>query len=308
MDVFFLILIEVILPVFILIGAGAFLHRKFTFDLNTLSKLTTYFLIPAISFVNIYESNIGGETMLITVGLLTLHNVCLILLCSAAAKAAKFDASMSSTFKNSVVLINAGNFGLPVSQLIFQTNPLGASIQVIVLLFQNFLNYTYGLMNCISAKSTATASMLKELVKNPIIFTSILGLILNIMAVDIPSVIWGPVENTANAFIAIALVTLGAQSAYLKLNRITLPLVLSLAGRLIISPIIALIFLWMFGISGTVAQALFIASSFPSSRNSALFALEYHHYPDLAAQIVLVSTLLSSITVTIVVYLSKVLF
>ncbi|SNX69585.1 auxin efflux family transporter [Bacillus oleivorans] len=150
--------------------------------------------------------------------------------------------------------------------------------------------------------------MIKELVKNPIIFTSILGLVLNIMSVDIPSVIWGPVENIANAFIAIALVTLGAQSAYLKLNRVTFPLVLSLIGRLIVSPVIAMIFLWIFGISGTVAQALFIASSFPSSRNSALFALEYNHHPDLAAQIVLVSTLLSSLTVTIVVYVSKILF
>ncbi|MET3696629.1 hypothetical protein SAMN05877753_103126 [Bacillus oleivorans] len=142
MAVFYLILIDVILPVFILIGAGAFLHRKYTFDLNTLSKLTTYFLIPAISFVNIYESDIRGQTMLITIGLLTLHNACLILLCSATAKAAKFEASLSSTFKNSIVLINAGNYGLPVSQLVFQSNPLGASIQVIVLLFQNFLNYT----------------------------------------------------------------------------------------------------------------------------------------------------------------------
>jgi predicted permease len=56
------------------------------------------------------------------------------------------------------------------------------------------------------------------------------------------------------------------------------------------------------------AQALFIASSYPTSRNSALFALEYNNHPEYAAQSVLLSTLLSSITVAIAVYLSKILF
>lgn len=52
MDVFFLILLNVVLPVFFLIAAGVLLHRKFKFDMKTLSKLNTYFLMPCVSFVN----------------------------------------------------------------------------------------------------------------------------------------------------------------------------------------------------------------------------------------------------------------
>lgn len=58
---------------------------------------------------------------------------------AAISKTAKFDKGLSSTFKNSIVLNNAGNFGLPVSQLVFQHNPLGASIQIVVMIFQNLL-------------------------------------------------------------------------------------------------------------------------------------------------------------------------
>jgi predicted permease len=61
-------------------------------------------------------------------------------------------------------------------------------------------------------------------------------------------------------------------------------------------------------LKGTIAQAFFIASSYPTSRNSALLALEYNNYPDYATQAVLVSTVFSSITVAIVVYLARVLF
>lgn len=61
MAVFFLIIKNVIFPIFLLIGVGALLHRKFVFDLNTLSKLNTYFLLPAVCFVNIYEGSISGK-------------------------------------------------------------------------------------------------------------------------------------------------------------------------------------------------------------------------------------------------------
>jgi malate permease and related proteins len=77
---------------------------------------------------------------------------------------------------------------------------------------------------------------------------------------------------------------------------------------LVISPAIALFIIFTLQLDGVTAQALFIASSFPTSRNSALFALEYGNHPEYAAQVVLMSTLLSMFTVTTVVYLSTILF
>ncbi|MDF2651078.1 MAG: transporter, partial [Paenibacillus sp.] len=85
-------------------------------------------------------------------------------------------------------------------------------------------------------------------------------------------------------------------------------LIFSLIGRLLVSPILALILILLLHLEGTTAQALLIASSFPTSRNSAVFALEYGNHPEYAAQVVLLSTLFSSLTVTVVVYVSKLLF
>ena len=81
---------------------------------------------------------------------------------------------------------------------------------------------------------------------------------------------------------------------------------MSTFGRLLIGPLFALGLIFLMNIEGVVAQSLFIASAFPTSRNSATLALEYDVEPNLAAQIVLLSTILSCITVTIVIYLSNV--
>ncbi|WP_026561453.1 AEC family transporter [Bacillus sp. J37] len=307
MDVFFLILLHVILPVFTLIGIGTFLHRKFTFDMGTLSKLNTYLLLPAVSFVNVYESKMGGDILLEILNFLAIQSLCLIMMTTVISKVFKFEDKLSSTFKNSVVLINSGNFGLPVSQLVFQHNPLGASIQIVVMVFQNLLTYTYGLFNSVSVGSSKLQAM-KAFFKNPVIYAFFLGMLLHVTAIKVPEYIWTPIETVSNAFLAIALITLGAQSAFLKINHLSLPLILSLIGRLVISPCLAFVFISIFQLEGITAQALFIASSFPTSRNSSLLALEYNNHPDYAAQTVLLSTIGSMITVTVVVYLSKILF
>lgn len=307
MNVFFTILLHVILPVFALIILGAALQRKLKFDLGTFSRLSTYVLMPAVSFTNIYDSQIDQGLFVQIIGFLLLQTLLLILLSSALAKFSSFDRGLTSSFKNSVVLMNSGNYGLPVSQLVFAANPLGTSVQVIVFIYQNLLTSTYGLINSVSTQLQGK-KVLREFLKMPTLYAVVLGVVFHTLTIEIPDFIWQPLDNMASSFLAIALLALGAQSTYLKFNRLSYALVLSLLCRLVIAPCIALAIIYCFGLDGTLAQALFIASSFPTSRNSAMYALEFNNHPEYAAQAVIVSTLLSALTVTVVISLSKVLF
>ncbi len=78
--------------------------------------------------------------------------------------------------------------------------------------------------------------------------------------------------------------------------------------RLIAGPVLALLVIFGLGLDGVVAQSLFIASAFPTSRNSSSLALEYDVESDTAAQTVLFSTIVSCLTVTVVIYMSQILF
>ena len=204
--------------------------------------------------------------------------------------------------------MNSGNFGLPVSQLVFAGNPLGISVQVIVLMFQNLITYTYGVIISASTRSTGFWRNLSELFKTPIIYALVLGLLFYQMPWELPTFIQTPMQQVSNGFIALALVVLGAQIAYPTLKQFSFLFFVSIFARLIAAPLIGLGIIWVMGLDGTVAQGLLIASSFPMSRNSALFALEYDNYPDYAAQAVLVSTIASCFTVTFFIYLSQMLF
>lgn len=307
MDLFGLILLDVIAPVFVLMGAGVVLHRIFSLNLATLSKLLTYFFIPVVAFVNVYESQITGDIFLEILITQVVFAAVMIGVSAGMSRALRLDKGKDANLKNSIVLINSGNFGIPVSQLVFQGQPIGVTVQVFVMLIQNFITYTYGLFNSISVRHSGSKAVF-EFLKMPVLYALLLGYVLKVMKLDLPFFVMEPISRSADAFLAVALITLGAQVAFIKLRELNKVMIASSIGRLLIGPAVALGIILLMGLDGVVAQALFIASAFPSSRNSAQLALEYDNYPELAAQIVLVTTVLSAVTVTIVVYLSGIIF
>nr|WP_285853290.1 AEC family transporter [Sporosarcina luteola] len=296
------------MPILILVVLGAGLQRKFAFNLKAVSNLITYCLMPAAVFINLYETEIDVHVLLEIIGYLVAFSLAIIIVTTILSNFLKLNRGEAAIFKNSISLINSGNYGIPVSQLLFHANPLGISIQIIVMVFQNVLTYTYGLYNLISATKSGL-EILKSLLKMPVIHAMLLGGLLNWLQIPIPNFVWAPISHLSDAFLAIALILLGAQLAQIELKTIVnRTIITSSIGRLIIGPSVALLLIFLFGLDGVVAQSLFIASSFPTSRNSSTLALEYDVNPDLAAQTVLFSTVLSAITVTFVVYLSGILF
>lgn len=303
-----MIFFQIVVPILVLLVLGAILQRKFHFNLKALSQLITYCFMPAAVFVNLYETSVE-MSVLGQVGLfITLFIGSQMILSHFLAKMLGLEKNETAIFKNSVVLINSGNYGIPVAQMIFATQPIGVAIQVILVIFQNMTTYTYGLYNLISSTKSG-AAILKDFLKMPIIHALIIGITMNFFDVGIPQFIRIPIDHVANGFIAVALITLGAQLSQLEMKSMFRKTVfVSCFTRLVIGPAVALLIIFVLGLDGVVAQSLLIASAFPTSRNSSSLALEYDVESDMAAQTVLFSTIVSCITVTVAIYMAEMLF
>lgn len=323
---FYQIISGVILPIFILVGLGVGLQRKFSFHLRSMSHLLTYVLLPAAVFKSIYLSNIELSLLAAIIFYLIAFSVVMMIVGNLSVRLLKLKREEGAIFKNSVALINSGNYGFPVSQLIFTANPIGVSIQILVLLFQNVLTFSYGLYNLMMAKgepeaaklSTSKGSpraykkskdhreILRQFLTMPIIYAIIAGFLFNIFEWSIPRPIFAPLESLANAFMAIALIMLGAQLSQIRLTSMFNGKVyLSSVLRLLGGPLVSFALILLFKLDGVIAQSLLIASCFPTSRNSASLALEYNVAPEFAAQVVFFSTLISPFTVAIVIWFAQ---
>lgn len=304
---FLTILLDIILPIFIVMVIGYICQIKFNLHIQTLARLNIYFLVPGFIFVRLYEAEIQMNVLVQILSFILLHIVILYIVVKLFAKIFSLTGGKQAVFSNSVLFYNSGNYGVPVNDLVFKSDPFAASIQVIFLMFQNIFIYTYGIVSLQSVQSGKLRALLAYF-KMPVIYALLLGLLLGAFNVPLPDFVLVPANYVANAMIGIALFMLGAQVANIKLTSGLKLVYVSLSLRLLISPLIALAMIYTIGLTGLVAQTILIATAMPTSVNSAVIAEEYENHPDVAAQIVLFSTLFSALTVTFFIYLAQVLF
>ncbi|MDS9472470.1 AEC family transporter [Sporosarcina pasteurii] len=302
-----IILKDILLPIFVIMLIGYWMQKKFLLNVQTLARLNIYFLVPAFIFVKLYSTkisvNLFGQVFLFFI----LYVVILYIISHFIGKMIRLEKGEKTTFSNSVMFFNSGNYGVPVNDLVFRSDPFAMSIQVIILTLQNIFLFSYGIFSLQSVRVGKLQAALGYF-KMPVLYAMLAGVSLNYFDVAIPSFIWVPANYVADAMIALALFTLGAQVAQIKFTSALSTLYYSLTIRLAIGPLIALAIIYIFQVEGIVAQALLIGSAMPTSVNSAVIAQEYDNHPDLAAQIVLFSTLISAVTVSIVIFMARLLF
>lgn len=299
------ILLNVVLPVFVLIIAGSLMQRLFQLDLYTLSKINFYYITPAVVFMSLYQSNISLELLGSVALFYGLYIGVLYIFCFILTRSLKYPSSMKAAFTNSVLLDNSGNYGLPINQLVFAGSPLAASIQALLMSFQSLLTFTYGVISIQGARLSGNyRSVIIGFLKIPVPYALVLGFLCHAFAVPLPNFVTQPLGYIQNSMVAVALLTLGAQIVKYPLRLGRPAIYFSMILRLIAAPLVGYLLILALGLEGVPAQALLIASGMPTGVNSAILAEEYRNEPDFAAQTVLVSTILNIVTVTVLITIS----
>lgn len=308
MLIFTTILLNNVIPLFIVILLGAVLYRAFKLDIKTLSKLNFYMLTPAVVFQLLYSTEIS----LALFGRIILFFCIYMLLQYAVLEMVNrfrgLKGGMPAAMRNSVLFANSANYGLPINQLAFSGNPLTLAVQVVILTLQSFLPNTYGIYS-VNAHRSSLRSVFRTIAGQPVIYAIPLALLMRGLELPLPGFLAAPIGYVANTFIGLALITLGVQLGSMKWS---LPggkavdLTLSVTLRLLAGPAIAALTLWLLGMDGLVAKALIVSAAVPTSLSSVLLAVEFDNEPEFSSQAVFFSTLLSTITVTGVIMLVNV--
>lgn len=300
------IILEVVLPVFVLIGIGSWMQRVFKLDLYTLAKINFYCITPAAVFMSMYHSDISGELLGTITLFYALYVFVLYIIGSLLARPLKLSRGMKAAFNNSIMLDNSGNYGMPINALVFNSDPLAASVQALIMSLQSLLTFTYGVISIQGVKLKGNyRSVVIGFLKMPVPYALVLGLLLHALVVPLPIFVSQPLTYAQQAMVAVALLTLGAQIVKYPLRLYRIDVYVSVFLRLLIGPTIGCILVFALGIKGIPAQALLIASGMPTGVNTSILAEEYDNEPDFAAQTVLISTLLNVITITGLITLAK---
>jgi malate permease and related proteins len=176
------------------------------------------------------------------------------------------------------------------------------SVQIVVMLIQQLLTNTIGVMNASSSDRSWKAALWENF-RMPMTYAVLIAVACRWLNLDVPKPLWTSLELMSQGLVPTALVTLGAQLASTRLYVRNFKVLVSNGMRLLVGPLLAAMVCWVWGITGVMAQVVVICAAAPSAVNTVLLAIEYKSDPDFASQTVFLSTLLSALTMPVVIAL-----
>ena len=291
----YLKLIDVIAPVFFVIGIGYYLGRKNP-EINT-------------DFITTFAGNVGTPAMIfytitttgVTLSVFTEYFIyALIIIGGFSFVGIIFLLLLKKDYISELpplILPNTGNMGIPICLFAYGTAGLGVASAIASVII--LLHFTLGVL---LAKKNFSFEIL---IKNMPIYGIIISVLFLYFEWDVP----GYLENTTflltYATIFLVLMSLGIALSRLKVVSWTHASILG-AVRVIIGPLIGFGLIKFLNLNGFAAGVLLIQSCMPSAVLTYLVGSMYSEkrVVDSVASVIVTSTVMSFFTIPIVVYLS----
>ena len=291
------IFLNVITPVFVVVGAGYFAGPRLGLESRTLSRTAYYILIPAFVFNMMATAELEAELAFRMIVYITLVHVAIGIVAFLIATALGKPAKMVSAFILIAVFGNIGNFGIPFIEFRLGTEALVPT--TVYFLTINIVAFVIGVAAA-SWHSGGTAGALLSVLKTPALLALAPALLLNILDVALPVVTTRIIELLAEAMIPVMILSLGVKLAEAPRLRIDGNVIIAAAIRLVGAPILAIVLAVPFALEGSARGAGILQASMPTAVLASIIAIEYDLLPEFVTEAVLFSTLASLVTLTLV--------
>lgn len=305
------IILNVIAPILLVMGIGFIIGKRFNPDPSTLSVYLIYLFIPSLVFKGIYETDLASNELLGLAGVVIGVAFVTVLLGFLSARFMNYDARGESAIILSVLLVNAANYGISLNKFAF--GEIAGSIAIIYYVVNSMLANVVGVYFA-SRGSFSVKDALLNVLKVPISYAAILGLIFNITDTKLPLILERSIiEIAANASIPVMLALLGLQLSRISfkpsvkeeetLAKNWTAVFIAVSIRLLIAPIIGYALATLFGLKGLTFNVTVVQSAMPTAVLASALATQFGGDAKFVSLVTMVATLVSVITLSILLLL-----
>lgn len=295
-----MLFINIIVPVFIIIGCGWGLGRFFKVEQAPLATSSLYLFAPALVLSALLKHPIHSEQAKDVLLFMIIYMVMMLLLAKVVCRIVVIDENARPAFTLTTAMMNIGNFGLPLSYFAFGERGVPIAILVFVL-----FNLPLGSLAIVIAqgKQAKLSTAVVNSAKIPIFHAVIIAFIFNLFQIELPLFLLRPLDLIGQVAVPLMLVILGIQ---ISKTQWILPIRFMSSAcilRLIIAPVVAWLSCRILHIDGLYRDILIVQTSTPSAVLPLLYALRFNTRPDLVASTIMVTTIMSAASLTLVLYL-----
>ena len=303
---------NVIAPVFFLMVLGYLLvnytslaDRKLTKQANA---IVFKIFLPCMLFYNVYQSDIGAEIHIriklciwAAGGLLILF----VLLCLIVPKVVKQENQqgvvIQGIFRSNYVI-----FGVAVVQNMYgvKSTTTAAILSAILVPMYNFLAVV-ALSIFGEKRETDWKKIILDIVKNPLIISSVLGIIFSLLGIRLPTAVDTTVQDLAKLSTPIAFMILGGDLDFSKVKGNLKVASAVLTIKLVILPLIMIPMIVMMGYRDADLLSGLLAYQTPVAVSSYIMAQQAGADGQLAGQLVVFSSVLSIFTLFVTILILR---
>lgn len=289
---------QTVLPVILVAATGYGLANVFPIDSKSLGRILFFLATPSLVFRSLYRSELDlailQQLALVTVTVVISSGILGWLVSFGEGRERRAAFILTSAISNN------GNMGIPIS--FFAFGEMGLALGSIYYVVTSFLSNTFGVVIA-SAGQTPVATALAQSIRVPVLYSATIGLVLNLMQVELPQPIFRAIDLLAGAAIPGMLILLGLQLYKAPLTRVPWVVLRSTGVRLLIGPLLAWLLCMAFAIGGIQRNVLILQAGMPTAVMAAVLATEYDTEPELVATVILISTLISMGSLSILLWL-----
>lgn len=337
----FLFTINAVFPIILCIAIGYFIKRINLFPESfgvLLNKLSFRVLLPVLLFKNIYDIKdiraLGNywQAILFSVGvILAFFIIGFIIVKFFIKDDRQKGVILQCIFRSNFAIIGIGLIELLVVNLsgeqVILARGIGAVLSAVTIpLFNVLAIISLSIFVKTEERKVSPKDILIKICKNPLIIAVALGLIVISLRLLIPvdadsnpvftlryfaqygtndTFIYTTIKYLAQAASPIALIALGLGFSFSAIGRLKYKIILGTTLRVIAVPVIALLFAWIFKFDMLYFPAFIALFGTPTAVSSVPMAQEMDNDTELAGQLVVWTTISSSITLFIIILVSS---
>lgn len=296
----FIIAVEAVLPVFLLILLGMGARRLRLLDdleLKHVNNAVFQVMFPFMMFYNIYTADFSGALdagyFAFCVGMLFV----VYFLGTAAALVTEKENRSRGALIQAVYRGNLVLMGIPIMENLMGEEAIGLTTVMLAVIVPLYNILAVVTLEIFRGGKMQPVPVVKKILTNPLILGALAGIGAVFFRIKVPEVLLKPVGQVASAATPAALLVMGASFYFRSVHENMRNIILGVAGKLIVSPGLALTAGYFLGFRGVPLALLIVIFGAPCAVSSYTMAQQMDSNGELAAGCLLFSSLFSCVTI-----------
>ena len=292
--------LNAVAPMFFMMLLGYFLKgiRFFTDDaLKQINALVFKVLLPLQLFRSAFQADLEEVVnipfLLWNEGLVLL-SFCILTLVSVRTvrERGKRAALLQGMFRGNIALV-----GMAIAETLFGAEQTGTMAIVVAITVPVYNVLAVLALEMFQGGKMPLLRILKEIATNPLIIGCLCGLICNLIGLQIPTLLYSPMDSLASAATPVALIALGASFHMERVSADRRAILVGVLAKLVFLPLAALSVGAALGFRGVELGTMAITFAAPTSVSSFSMAQQMGADADLAASMVVFTGMFSCLTI-----------